>query len=380
MQFDPAGSTRHLDAHDPEPGYEGLIPHGVQGPDGYFLDWGPGHAPYVAPEGMAWPLTAGTDLVMMMHLRPSGSPEIVQATLGLYFSDEPPSLVPSLIRLTRQHLDIPPGERRYLVSDAFTLDADVDVYTVQPHAHYLAREVRGDAVQPDGTVTPLIYIRDWDFDWQGVYRYARPLRLPAGTTIRMEYIYDNSAENPRNPHSPPRRVRYGQRTTDEMAELWLQVVPRTDDGRKTLAAAVRAKVLREEIVGHETMLQTEPSNTALHDGVALLYVETGDLSGAAAHFAATATLNPDAAAAQYNMGMVLLMQRKAADAEPYLQRAIALDPDHARAHDGLGIVRQAQGRTSEALEHYTRAVQLDPGNAEARRHLDTLEQQVGGRR
>jgi hypothetical protein len=379
MQFDPAGSARHLDDHDPSPGYEGLIPHGVQGPDGYFLDWGPGHAPYVAPDGMAWPLAPGTDLVMMMHLRPSGRPETVQATLGLYFSDEPPSLVPSLIRLTRQHLDIPPGESRYLVTDTFTLDADVDLYTVQPHAHYLAREVKGYAVAPDGTQTPLIYIRDWDFDWQGVYRYARPVPLAAGTTIRMEYVYDNSAANPRNPHAPPRRVRYGQRTTDEMAELWFQVVPRTPDGRAKLAAAVRGKVLREEIVGHETMLAAEPANTALHDGVALLYIEVGNLPGAAAHFAETARLVPQSAAAQYNMGMVLLLQGRGGDAEPYLERAVALDPDHARAHDGLGIVRQGQGRLPEALEHYRRAVRLDPGNADARKHLDALERQLEGR-
>jgi hypothetical protein len=63
---------------------------------------------------------------------------------------------------------------------------DVDGYTVQSHADYLAREVKGFANLPDGTQRALIYIRDWNFDWQGVYRYARPVRLPAGTTIRME--------------------------------------------------------------------------------------------------------------------------------------------------------------------------------------------------
>lgn len=380
MQFDPGGSARHLDAHDPEPGYEGLIPHGVQGPDGYFLDWGPGHAPYVAPEGMAWPLTPGTDLVMMMHLRPSGRPETLQASLGLYFTDEPPALVPSLIRLTRQHLDIPPGESRYVVTDSFTLVADVDVYTVQPHAHYLARQVRGVAVAPDGAETPLILIRDWDFDWQGVYRYARPVPLAAGTTIRMEIVYDNSEGNPRNPHTPPRRVRYGQRTTDEMAELWFQVVPRAESDRAKLAAAVRARILREEIVGHETMLQGEPSNTALHDGVALLYIEVGDLAGASRHFAETVRIAPASAAAQYNMGMVLLMQSRGDEAAAYMERAVALDPAHARAHDGLGIVRQGQGRLAEALALYRRAVQLDPGNAEARRHLEALERATEGRR
>jgi hypothetical protein len=161
MQFDATGSARALAEQDPAPGYEGLIPHSVRSPDGYFLDWGPGHMPYVAPDGMAWPLDPSTDLVMMLHLRPSGRVETVQATLGLYFSDTPPTLIPTLIRLTRQDLDIPAGERDYRVSDAFTVEVDVELHTVQPHAHTLARDVTGVAVLPDGTKQPLISIRDW---------------------------------------------------------------------------------------------------------------------------------------------------------------------------------------------------------------------------
>ena len=215
---------------------------------------------------MAWPLPQPTDLVMMLHLRPSGHEEQVQASLGLYFSDGPPRLNPLLVRLTRQHLDIPAGEPRYLVTDSFVLNADVDVYTVQPHAHYLAKEVKSVATLPDGTQKWLIYIRRWDFDWQGVFRYARPEFLPAGTAIAMEYTYDNSAENPHNPHRPPRRVTYGQRSTEEMAELWLQVVPRNAADRARLARAVYEKVTGEEIIGLEKRLEVDPDNAALHDG------------------------------------------------------------------------------------------------------------------
>src|SRR6185295_13552522 len=92
MQLDPTGSSRRLDAQDPEPGYEGWIPHSVGSPEGFFLGWLPGHTPYAAPDGMAWPLPQDTDLVMMLHLRPSGKEEPVQASLGLYFSDRPPRL------------------------------------------------------------------------------------------------------------------------------------------------------------------------------------------------------------------------------------------------------------------------------------------------
>jgi Flp pilus assembly protein TadD len=270
-------------------------------------------------------------------------------------------------------MDIPPGEARYVVSDTFRLEVDVDAYTVQPHAHYLAREVKGTATLPDGTQRPLIYVRNWEFDWQGVYHYARPLRLPAGTTMRMEIVYDNSAGNPANPHKPPRRVTYGQRTTDEMAELWFQVVARTPAERETLSRSVAARVLQEEIVGHEKMLESDPGNVALHDSVALMHAQTGNLSGTVRHFAAAAQARPDSAPAQFNYGMALLMQGQVAPARERLEKALAINPAYARAHDALGMALQQQGRLQEALSHYREAVRLDPKDADARRHLAELE-------
>jgi Tfp pilus assembly protein PilF len=331
MQFDSTGRSRQRDAEDPAPGYEGLVAHSVQAPDGYFLDWGPGHSPYVAPDGMAWPLQKSTDLVMMLHLKPSGKEETVQARVGLYFSDAPPTRVPTLVRLTRQNLDIPPGDKQYAVTDSFKLDVAVSVYTIQPHAHYLAKQIRGFATLPDGTRTPLISIREWDFNWQGVYRYTKPVLLPAGTTITMECLYDNSTDNPFNPTTPPRRVTYGQRTTDEMAELWLQVVTLTAQDRAKLAQAVLEKIGREEIVGHEKMLESDPGNLALHDDVALLYAKMGDLAGTARHFGESLRLRPDSPAAHYNLGTVLLMQGQRESARQQLNEAVAIAPDYVPA-------------------------------------------------
>ena len=131
-----------------------------------------------------------------------------------------------MVRLTRQNLDIPAVRSRFRMSDSFTLPIDVDVYTVQPHAHYLAHEMRGNARLPDGTIKRLILIKPWDFDWQDVYHYKSPVFLPKGSTLSMDYTYDNSSGNSANPHTPPVRVTYGQQTSDEMAELWFQVVPR----------------------------------------------------------------------------------------------------------------------------------------------------------
>ena len=132
-------------------------------------------------------------------MQPSGKPEAVAPSIGFYFSDEPPTRTPAMLRLGRQNIDIPPGDSHYTITDSFMLPVDVEVEAVQPHAHYRARDVRGIATLPDGTTRALIDIADWDFRWQHVYRFVTPVRLPKGTTLSMRYIYDNSPTNPRNP-------------------------------------------------------------------------------------------------------------------------------------------------------------------------------------
>ena len=200
MKIDPTPASRQLDAEDPEPGYDGVTPFSARFPFGFFLGWTPGQVRPLAAEGMAWTLDPGSDLLLEMHLTPSGEPERVQSRIGFFFTAEPPTRIPFTIRLGKQDIDIPPGVADYRTADRYVLPVDVDVYGVQPHAHYLATEVRGYATLSDGTRRPLIAIDDWDFHWQDSYRYAEPFPLPRGTELAMEFNYDNSAENPANPH------------------------------------------------------------------------------------------------------------------------------------------------------------------------------------
>jgi Flp pilus assembly protein TadD len=254
---------------------------------------------------------------------------------------------------------------------------DVDAYAVQPHAHYLAREVRAFATLPDGATRPLISIREWDFNWQEVYRFRAPMFLPAGTTLAMEYLYDNSSQNARNPHDPPRRVTYGQQTTDEMAELWLQVAVRNPADRPALARAVESKITREEIVGREKMLEADWTSTSLHNDVALLYVAIGALGQAAQHFAETVRLDPRSPSSHYNYGNVLLGLGERERAAAHFANALALKPDHGLAHAGLGKVRRAEGRLDEAVHHFRDAVRLDPRDADALHQLAAALRQRG---
>jgi tetratricopeptide (TPR) repeat protein len=363
MQIDRTGASRQLDAQDPDPGYEGLIAHSVSSPDGYFLDWAPGHTPYTAPPGMAIPLQPKSDLVLMLHLRPSGKPEMVQASVALYFTDTPPARVPALLRLTAQDLDIPPGDRDVVVTRSYKLPVPVELVTVQPHAHYLARRIDGDATLPDGTTRRLISITDWDFNWQDVYRYATPVSLPAGTTVRMRWRYDNSTTNPRNPSVPPKRVRYGQRTSDEMSELWFQVIPRNNSERDIFTRDLRSAVLHEELNGYETMIAADAGNVALHDEVALMYEATGNHEKAIEHFAESVRLHPDSAAAHYNLATALTALNRTDEARQNFDRAIALDPSYANGYRGLAMLLQSIGEFDQAARNYRRAIEIAPRDA-----------------
>lgn len=361
---DAVAAARTLDAEDPAVGYEGLIPLSAQSPDGYFLGWTPGQGPSTSRPDLAWRLPPGSDLVALLHLRPSERTEVVDVRIGLYFTDAPPTRVPAMVRLNRQDLDIAAGNARYSATDRYTLPVDVELHAVQPHAHYLARHVRGLAKRPNGETTVIIDIPEWDFHWQDAYRFREPIALPAGTELLMEWTFDNSTANRVNPSRPPRRVTYGQRSTDEMADLWLQIVPRDPSTLPALVASIRRKLLPQNIQGYRFMIQADRDNPALYDDLAILQLEAGDLVAASTAFAETVRVRPTSAAARYNLGNVLLLRGLATDAESHFRAALARDVNYGLAHQGLGLALRAQGRLVESLSALDAAYRRLPDDAD----------------
>ena len=288
IRIDTTPASRRLDDADPGPGYDGLIPRSATYPDGHFLGWTPGQVAPLLPDDLAWRLEKNTDLVVELHMQPSGKPEQVSPSIGLYFGDKAPTRTPAMLRLGRQDIDIPAGDAHYVVTDSYTLPVDVELEAVQPHAHYRARDVRGEATLPDGSKKPLIDIADWDFRWQHVFRFVTPLRLPKGTKVSMRYTYDNSPANARNPQQPPVRARWGQRSAEEMGDLWLQVMPRDGADLDRLSRDFRPKVAAEDVKGYESEIEKHPDDAGLHDDVALLYLELGKSDKAIAHFTTVA--------------------------------------------------------------------------------------------
>ncbi|MFN7981900.1 MAG: tetratricopeptide repeat protein [Vicinamibacterales bacterium] len=365
-------SSRRLDGADPEPGYVGGMVQDAAYPPGYMLGWTPGQLPRPSPEGMPWRLEADSDLIVQLHLQPTGRPEPVQVSIGFFFTDQPPTRTPLGLRMGSETIDIAPGNGTYEILDTFDVPVDAQVLALQPHAHYLGREMFAQATLPDGTTKLLVNIHDWDFRWQDVYRFTQPVELPKGSRISMRFTYDNSAANPRNPYQPPRRIVWGQNTTDEMGDLWVQLVPVKSADLGELAANIAKKTRTEDIAAYTRVLKTDPNNPLRHDAVAMLYMQDGRLREAVDEFRQSLRLNKDSAPTHYNLGIVLSMLRRYPEAMREYEAAVKIDPAHAEAHNNLGAMLHVNGELDQAAVHYRRAIELRPDNTEARANLGRL--------
>lgn len=216
--------------------------------------------PFQAQKDMAWDLNPGTEIVLQLHLVPVGKPQQVQASIGLFFSEKPPTKIPMVLRIGPRNIDISLGDSNYRIKDQFVLPVDMDVLSVYPHAHYLGRQMMGDIVSPNGIRQPLLRIAGWDFNWQDEYHFPTPIPVAKGSILSMEFTYDNSSGNVRNPHQPPRRVTYGPQSSDEMGDLWVQVLPRSQQDREILRAARSKKDFESELIGSIFEVKIRPKD------------------------------------------------------------------------------------------------------------------------
>ena len=263
--LDDTGAARAEDAKDPLPGFEGamggfagvgrrignmndflglLMGRPARGTDGNpapdigeisarvgggLGGWALGGRARELPDGLAYRVPKGSDLILSTHFHPSGKAEQEASTVGLYFTDKAPTKrfsgiqLPPLFGLVAG-VDIPPGDKDFTIEDSFVLPVDVKAFGTGAHAHYIGKEMTLTATFPDGQVKKLLWIKDWDFAWQEQYAYADYVLLPKGTKLDGSVRYDNSADNPRNPSNPPRRVTWGEQSTDEMGSVGIQVV------------------------------------------------------------------------------------------------------------------------------------------------------------
>ena len=406
--IDDTGQSRRLDEQDQEVGIPGMsTPPTALIPEGQFLCWQPGKIPLPVPPGLAWRLEPGTDLILQIHMQPTGKPETIQPAIGLFFTDQTPTNAPFKIGLRSFEIDIPAGVSNHVVEHSYELPVDVEILSVLPHAHYLGRDLQGFAVLPDGARRWLLRIPDWDFNWQGDYQYSEPMRLPAGSRLVMRFVYDNSPANVRNPHDPPQRVRYGVDTTDEMGELWFQVLTRNRQDRDLLERHYRPLEIQEIMTFNQYRLRQDPRDAQAHCQLAKARLALGQPEQAYPHLLAAIQARPDYDEAHYylgilhrsqnqpdqaraafektvqcnpahykahgNLGLMALQTGELNRAESHFQAALQANPQDALAMDGLGLVYQGQKKWAEAERQFQAALQVDPGFANARLHLEQLQ-------
>jgi mono/diheme cytochrome c family protein len=228
MFLDSNGQGRKRDGEDGQPGFSSFGGPGII-PTGGLGTWVPGAMTRHMPDGIGRYIKKGSDLVLQLHYHPSGKEETDQSTLGLYFAAKPVKKIVSGIAIVQPEMVVPAGAPRHeITAETQALPADVSVLGVSPHMHNLGREFKVTAQRPGGgEETPLIWIKDWDFNWQGAYEFAKPVRLPKGSVIKVSAIYDNSSANSKNPNNPPQTVKWGEQTSDEMCLCGVQVFTET---------------------------------------------------------------------------------------------------------------------------------------------------------
>jgi Flp pilus assembly protein TadD len=329
--------------------------------------------------------------------------------VGLYFSGQAATEFPVLLQLEGdKQLDIPAGEEHFVVTDQFTLPVDVQLLAIYPHAHYLGKDLLATARLPSGQEKTLIHIPQWDLNWQAVYRYASPVQLPSGTTIVMRYVYDNSVDNLANPNDPPKRVVAGNRASDEMAHLWLQVLPVNSSNSANPAGEDPRIKLAEALARHH--IENNADDFSAHYNLGAILQMRGETQEAAAQFADAQRLRqgdatvenalggsllaagqlreaiehlsmavkarPEYFDARYNLGLALARNEDYAGAVEQFRASVKLNPNDANAEANLGGALAAQGDLAEAKTHLERALTIDPQNAMAKENLEQVLQDL----
>jgi len=231
--LDDTGAARRLQSREPDVGYGSFSGPGFENV-GALRSWLPGMSPQHLPDGTGQLITAHSDLVLEIHYRPSGKAELDKSVVGIHFASRTARHLVGEFQVMNKALKIPAGATEHRHSASFTLPVDAALLDTLPHMHLLGREMKAVATRPDGIQVPLVWIKNWDFNWQDQYLYAEPVMLPRGSRIDVEAVFDNSTGNPLNPYSPPQTVGWGEQTRDEMPICHFRYACRTLEELVTL--------------------------------------------------------------------------------------------------------------------------------------------------
>jgi len=143
--------------------------------------------------------------------------ELMMGTNGVSSIKPPLVIAPNEIKTCRSSLYIPES---------------ISVLTINPHMHLIGQSFKAYVLDPNRDTIPLISIPEWDFRWQYFYTFPKMLKIPAGSTIHVEAVFNNTSDNYNNPFDPPQKIQErtdlfgaGMKTTDEMLQFILTYLP-----------------------------------------------------------------------------------------------------------------------------------------------------------
>jgi mono/diheme cytochrome c family protein len=226
------GVIHHLVVYIQEDGSNNPI--GKDGNLRILVGWAPGDLGYVAPADTAMRVPKGSKLRMEMHYTPNGAKVKDRSSIGLTFADKPPKFELMLSEFANMSFEIPPQDPNFRADATFRFRADARIISFTPHMHWRGKDYHYEAIYPDGKKETLLSVPRYDFNWQNVYRYAEPLKVPKGTRIHSVAHWDNSTNNPFNP-DPSKPVRFGLQTWEEMMVGFVAYVWENPDTAAELA-------------------------------------------------------------------------------------------------------------------------------------------------
>ncbi len=192
---------------------------GARSGDGFtntMLDvYAPGSPPGINPPGVARLIPAGSKLMWQIHYTPTGDEERDVSRFGIVLADEKPDVLMRTATIVNTNFEIPPSADDHRVEASTTIPKDATIYSYTPHMHYRGKAMDFYLTRPGEEEELACSIPDYDFNWQLDYFLAEPLKVPAGTKVRVVARFDNSAGNPYNP-DPTETVRWGEQTWEEM--------------------------------------------------------------------------------------------------------------------------------------------------------------------
>jgi hypothetical protein len=227
--LDTTGTARKKDAEDQLPGYSGFGDPGFESAAS-FLGWVPGAQTRFYPPTIGAKMHANSDLIIQVHYAPSTTEQTDQSHVNVFFHESDDVRQVQEFPMSPNNLIagqkfIIPANKVPVFNTSFTLPFDISLIGIAPHMHLLGRDCRAFAVTPKGDTINLIKLDYWDFHWQGGYTYKNPVRIPRGSKLQYIATYDNTINNLNNPNNPPKEVRWGEGTTDEMLLCYFHWLP-----------------------------------------------------------------------------------------------------------------------------------------------------------